>query len=100
MAGYAGTQFVSNQTDIAVGVSGKATRVFFVEQTSGGTAAVVILHNGTSTSGSAYSTINGTINLQATRYYGEEGMFFPAGCFLNVDANTTSATVTYRQEMS
>ena len=40
--GSVGVQNVSNQTDIAIGVSGKAIRVYYAEVVSGGTAASAI----------------------------------------------------------
>ena len=95
----AGTQNISNQTDIAIGTSATPIRVFYAESVSGGTAATVILRNGTSGTATAFSQIDGVINKSASRYYGPDGMYFPAGCFADVDANTTYLTVVYKQEV-
>lgn len=96
MIGASDTQVVT--ADIAVGESGKPTRVFQVTWLSGGTAGVLILRNGTSTSGDIYFNQTGTINKTVTVQFGEEGTLFPAGCFADVDANVTRALITYRKE--
>ena len=94
-----GTQNISNQTDLAIGTSASPTRVFYAECLSGGTAATVILRNGTSATATAFSQIDGTINKSASRYYGPDGLYFPAGCFADVDANTTYLSIVYKQEV-
>lgn len=88
-----GTQLVT--ADIALGVSGTPVRVKMIHVVSGGTAGVVILRNGTSASGTAYAQETGTINTGKTVYFGDSGIVFPAGCFVDVDANVTSVAVTY-----
>lgn len=92
-----GTQVVTNQTDIAIGRSGQPVRVFFVSMTSGGTAGVCILRNGTTASGTAYHQIDGTISKSVTQYFGANGLLFPGGCFLDVDANCAVVTVAFEQ---
>lgn len=94
-----GVQSITNQTDIAIGRSGQPIRVYYAEAISGGTAAAVILRNGTTASDTVFSQIDGTISKSVSRYYGTDGLLFPAGCFADVDANTTSLTVTYRLEV-
>lgn len=89
----AGTQLVT--VDAAVGSSGIAVRVFMIHIISGGTAAIVSLRNGTASGATAYVTQTGTISTGATFTYGLQGMLFPAGCFCDVDVNTTSVAVTY-----
>lgn len=89
----AGSQLVT--ADAAVGSSGVAVRVFAIHIISGGTAAIVSLRNGTSASATPYVTQTGTISTGATFTYGLQGMLFPAGCFCDVDVNTTSVLVTY-----
>lgn len=83
--------------DGVVGTSGAATRVFFFHIISGGTAAVVSLRNGTTVTSTIYITETGTINTGRTLAYGANGILFPAGCFCDVDVNTTSVLVSYEQ---
>lgn len=59
---------------------------------SGGGAAVVSLRNGTSGSATIYITETGTVSTGKTFDYGE-GFFFPAGCYVSIDGNTTSVLV-------
>lgn len=93
-----GSQNISNQTDVAVGVSGRGCRVYSLTVQSGGTAAVVILRNGTSASGTAYAQLDGTISKTIIMNWAG-GLWFPGGCFCDVDANTTYATVGYEHEI-
>ena len=94
----AGSQFIT--ADSAVGTSGKPTRVFAINFVSGATAGIVIIRNGTSTSGTAYVTENGVISSGKTVEYGTPGVLFPAGCYADVDVNVTALLVTYSQESS
>lgn len=93
-----GSQVVASGTDVAVGVSGKATRVFSINFVSGATAGVVLLRNGTSASGTAYIREDGVISSGKTASYGQTGILFPGGCFCDVDANVTAAVISYAQE--
>ena len=70
----------------------KAVRVWSVVVKSDTTAAVVSLKNGTSTGGTEYDQIDGTISKAVVRSY-EGGLVFPAGCFVDLDAHTTYVTV-------
>lgn len=89
----AGTQLVT--ADIAVGRAGDACRVYSINIISGGTAAVVSLRNGSTVGGTIYITETGTISTGKTFDYGAYGFLFPSGCFVDVDANTTSVLVSY-----
>lgn len=81
--------------DGAVSSSGQAVRVFAIHiLSSGGGAAVVSLKNGTAGTATAYITETGTTSVGVTFTYNTQGVLFPAGCFVDVDANTTSVTVT------
>lgn len=93
-----GSQAIVSGTDAVVGVSGKATRVFAINFLSGGTAGVVILRNGTSASDTVFVTENGVISSGKTVTYGTTGILFPAGCFLDVDANVTGGVVSFARE--
>lgn len=85
-----GTQRVT--ADIAVGSSGMATRVYSVNLISGGTASTLTLRNGTSASGTTWEQIDGTASQSVTKNYAG-GLLFPAGCFADVDANISYATI-------
>lgn len=95
-----GSQIIASGTDAVVGTSGKPTRVFCINFLSGGTAGIVILRNGTSSGGSVFVTENGVISSGKTVPYGATGILFPAGCFLDIDANVTGGVVEYSQEGS
>lgn len=95
-----GSQAIVSGTDAVVGTSGKPTRVFAVNFLSGATAGVLILRNGTSTAGTVYVTENGVISSGKTVAYGAAGLYFPGGCFLDVDANVTGGVVSFSQEAS
>lgn len=91
----AGTVLIT--ADGAVGTAGAGTRVFFIHIISGGTAAVVSLRNGSAVSSTIYVTETGVVNTGSTKPYGANGIFFPAGCFCDVDVNTTSVLVSFEQ---
>lgn len=85
--------------DGVVGVSGKKIRVYGIIVHSGGTAAVVTLHNGIDGTGDEYDEINGTISVSKRVVY-PGGLLFPDGCYYNEDANTEYSTIIYEQENS
>lgn len=80
--------------DGAVVSSGSEVIVHGINFTSGGTAGVVILRNGTSASATAVIQENGIISSSKTQLY-KPGIVFPAGCFVDIDANVSSATIFY-----
>lgn len=81
--------------DAALGTSGLPVRVKTVHFLSGGTASTLQLRNGTSASDTVYVTINGTISTGTTVNFGDAGIVFPSGCFVDVDANLTYFTITF-----
>lgn len=87
-------------SDVVIGTSGKPTRVFSMNFVSGGTAGVILLRNGTSASATAFVREDGVISSGKTINYGQTGIFFPAGCFLDLDANVTAGVVSFAQESS
>lgn len=90
----AGTQLLT--ADGAVGASGVAVRVFAINIVSGGGgAAVVSLKNGTAAGSTNYVTQTGTTSTGVTVIFGAQGFLFPAGCFVDVDANTASVLVSF-----
>ena len=93
-----GTQQYIGDADLAVGTSGKPIRVFSVELISGGTASTVILHNGVAiVADDNFGQVDGIANKSVVINYAG-GKRFPAGCFLQTDANTAYATVVYTEE--
>lgn len=96
----AGSQAIVSGTGAAIGTSGKPTRVFCINFTSDGTAGVFILRNGTSASGTAFVTENGVISSGKTVAYGQTGIMFPAGCFMDIDAHCTGGVVSFAKEAS
>ena len=95
MYASSGSQLIT--ADGVVGTSGLPVRIFSIHIISG-TAAVVSLKTGAATCGAIWVTETGTLNTGKTFNYGEQGLRFPAGCFVDVDANTTSVLVTYAKE--
>lgn len=91
----ASTQAIVSGTDAAIGASGVAVRIFTVHLISDGTATVTSLRNGTSASATAYATETGTASTGKTVNYGTQGILFPAGCFLDVDAHCIGGIVTF-----
>ena len=91
----AGTQAIVSGTDAAIGSSGIAMRVFTLHIISDGTAGVASLRNGTAATDTAYVTLTGTISAGKTINFGTQGMLFPAGCFLDVNANVIGGIVTF-----
>ncbi len=70
----------------------RAVRVFNIVVKSDGTAGVVAVKNGTTTGGTEFDQINGTINQAVVRNY-EGGMVFPSGCYIDLDSHSTYVTV-------
>lgn len=84
-----GTYYITS--DGVLGPSGKAVRVYSLVVLSGaGGGAVVSVCNGTAST-TEYDQINGTASKAIVRGY-EGGMVFKDGCYIDLDANTTSVT--------
>lgn len=94
--GQPGRQSVSNQTNIAIGPSGKPIRVYDAYAISGGTATTVKLYNGTSATGNDYVQIDGIISKSSVLpVSSSQGILFPLGCFASVDSNTVNLVVSF-----
>ena len=97
--GMPGRQFVSNQTSIAIGPSGKPIRVYDAYAISDGTATTVKLYDGTSATGN-YLQIDGIISKSANLPgSNSDGLIFPLGCFASVDAHTVVLVVSFVNEL-
>lgn len=90
----AGTQVIT--VDAVVASASQAVRIFTIHIIStGGGAAQVNLRTGPVVGGAIWIQETGTTSTGKTFNYGAQGVLFPSGCFCDVDANTTSVTVTY-----
>lgn len=85
--------------DGVVGDSGAPTRVFSATWICDNTTNVnLVLRNGTSASGAVYVQQAGTNGKSVTQNW-HNGLFFPGGCFFDIDADVDSATIEYRTEL-
>lgn len=96
-----GSQLCTTAAGQAVGNSGKPIRVYHAHVISGGTAGIIKLHNGTTTSDTL--VVQETCPTTSTGNdfnYGDNGILFPNGCFYEevVDADVTSTLITFEQE--
>lgn len=87
--------------DIQVGSTSASkpilVRVFCVNLISGGSASTLILRNGTSASATAWEQVDGIASQSVTKNY-SGGLQFPLGCFADVDASISYATVSFTEE--
>lgn len=95
--GMPGRQTISDQTNAAIGRSGKPIRVYDAYAVSDGTATTVKLYNATSVTGSDYLQIDGVISKSAG-FQSANGILFPNGCFANVDSHTVNLVVSFTVE--
>lgn len=84
--------------DSAVGVSGRAIRLWAVNMLSGGTAGQLVLRNGTTDTDPIWVREVGTVSTGKTVTYGDEGILFPDGLFYDDDSNFTSVTFQFNDE--
>ena len=90
----AGTQLIT--ADGVVLSAARAVRIFTIHIISGaGGGAVVNLRSGSVVGATIWITETGTASTGITFNYGTQGVLFPSGCFVDVDANTTSVAVVY-----
>lgn len=98
---WAGT--VIRTTDGESITANKPVRVFMMHLKCNSSGTVVALKNG-GASGTTYVKqfvlgSGGGGNNSQTFTYGSEGIFFPNGCYIDVDSNTVSATLACRKEL-
>jgi len=85
-------------TDGVVGISGLPVRLYGLQIQSGATAGAVACHNGTDTTGDKLLDVAGEPNRTvSTANIPSDGIFFPGGLYLDVDANVTAAIANYEQ---
>ena len=100
MPGFLGCPGVIRYTTTDAGITplNYPIRVFDVSLISGASLSTVKLRNGSTVSGIIQLQIDGVANKQAT-WSSENGLLFPDGCFVDVDANTSALTISYCTEM-
>ena len=88
---------VALTADSAVGTSGNPIRVFSATWTSGATAGILQLRNGTADTADSYTFLEGTAYLSKVQTW-EGGLRFPKGCFYDHDSNIGRAVIEYVEE--
>ncbi len=82
--------------DGVVGTSGKPIQVYWIHLVSGATASTTSLNNGTAAGDTAFIQVDGVANQGVTVNFAG-GVRFPAGCFMNTDANISYCTIGYSE---
>ena len=85
-------------TDGVISPTGVPIRVYDVAMVSGGTASTVKLRNGLLVSSVIQLQLDGVISKQVS-WSSANGLLFPDGCFVDVDANTVALTISYCLEL-
>jgi hypothetical protein len=83
--------------DKALGGNGDAVRVYSASWLSDGTARTLVLPNGTTASDDIYISKLGTVSDTVVVNW-ENGLRFPAGCFIDFTASTVSVVLEYALE--
>lgn len=91
MLGRPGTIYTT--ADLALISSGKPVRVYLVHEIYGASSTGSVLRNGTSASGTIYLSLKSTDSQGVTHDFGAKGVRFPSGCFFDIGASVTSATI-------
>ena len=95
----AGSQRIT--ADGVVGTSGTAIRLFgYTMRSNAGGLGQIILYNGTDTTGTEKWIGNGNVDSSADKVFGQKGKLFPAGLYVDIDANITYVDFDYVQESS
>lgn len=82
--------------DAVLHSSGTAVIIYGINLVSGGSGGVVALRAGTDVTGTIVIQENGTAGQGKTVSYGENGIVFPTGCFVDIDANVSFVTISYQ----
>lgn len=72
--------------------SGKPVRIKHISLASGSTVSVLSLCSGAA-AGTEFQSLKGTVSDSKEFNFGDDGILYPDGCYLNVDANISYATV-------
>lgn len=90
-----GSQLITE--DGVLGISGQAKTVYAMHLLSGATAGIVKLRNGTAVTSTIYVQQTAPTVSTGNTFVYEDGFFFPAGCYVDVDANVTSVLLSYKE---
>ena len=83
--------------DGVLGTSGAQQRVFSFNFLSGGGPGVVVLRNGTAITDTEAFRVSGMLNETTRVSFGTEGKHFPAGCYVDIDADVQYVDLDYVQ---
>jgi len=86
-------------TDGVIGVSGAKIRIYGFLVTADSSGAVVAVYDGTGTGGVLMDSLVGAASV-VTRISYPGGLYFGSGCYIDIDAHTTSVVAIYEQENS
>ena len=85
-------------TDGVIGISGQPVRVYGANITSGASAGSVIFYDGTDGTGIARLEEVGEPNITVgVKNIPSGGLYFPAGCYVDLDAQASDVQVEYEQ---
>jgi hypothetical protein len=82
----------------AVGVANKPVTVYSLSWLSNGSGAGVPILGDGPTGAVERFRATGTTSQGSTVYFGANGKYFPVGCYLTVDANTTYVDVDFAMQ--
>lgn len=82
--------------DTAIG-SGRPVRVYQATWLSDGTARDLELRSGAADTAAIWVKAAGVISKTTTITFGEHGLLFPSGCFIDI-GSSVSVNITYRVE--
>ena len=87
--------------DAVVGVADKPVRLYsLVIRSKVSGSGIVILRNGSDTSGTEFTQLDGVAGASTPVSFGEQGKFFPGGLYVDIDADVEYADVDYEQVQS
>ncbi len=86
-------------TDGAIGTSGTKIRIYGFLVTADSSGAVVAVYDGTGTGGVLMDSLVGAASV-VTRISYPGGLALNSGCYIDIDAHTTSVVAIYEQENS
>lgn len=90
-----GSQKFTGTGSVNVGTASKPVTVYSYSFLSGGGGAGVVILKDTNSSGAERHEKTGTVSVGTTVVFGETGKYFPSGCNLTIDANTTYVDVDF-----
>ena len=83
--------------DGVVGTSGSDTLLFALVVKGGSATTRALLYPGTDASGTLQEDIIAPINNTITINYGERGVFYKGGCYLDITTTAGTVTAIYNQ---